>query len=55
MPETVFLVSKPKPNRLFLDCGGLSPNSLESLLRLFPAKCILFTIRNDQKTSDATF
>jgi hypothetical protein len=34
----VFLVSKPKPNRQFLDCGELSPNSLESLLRLFPAK-----------------
>ena len=29
---------EPKPNRQFPDCGGLSPNSLESLLRLFPAK-----------------
>ena len=38
IPETVFLVSKPKPNRQFLDCGELSPNSLEFLLRLFPAK-----------------
>src|SRR6266480_318578 len=37
-PETVFLLSEPKPNRQFPDCGGLSPNSLESLLRLFPAK-----------------
>ena len=36
--ETVFLGSEPKPNRQFPDCGGLSPNSLESLLRLFPAK-----------------
>ncbi len=32
------LVSEPKPNRQFADRGGLSPNSLESLLRLFPAK-----------------
>jgi hypothetical protein len=38
IPETVFLVSKPKPNRQFLDCGELSPNSLEFLLRLFPTK-----------------
>src|SRR6266705_461569 len=37
-PETVFLVSEPKPNRQFPDFGGLSPNSLESLLRLFPAQ-----------------
>ena len=38
IPETVLLVSKPKPNRQFLDCSELSPNSLEFLLRLFPAK-----------------
>src|SRR5712691_1382395 len=37
-PETVFLVSESKPNRRFPDCGGLSPDSLESLLRLLPAK-----------------
>ena len=37
-PETVFLVSEPKANRQFADRGGLSPNNLESLLRLFPAK-----------------
>jgi hypothetical protein len=37
-PETVFLVSEPKPIRQFADRGGLSPNSLESLLELFPAK-----------------
>jgi len=37
IPETVFLVSKAKPNRQFLDCGELSPNSSEFLL-LFPAK-----------------
>src|SRR6266568_9453256 len=37
-PEAVFLVSEPKPNRQFPDFGGLSPNSLESLLRLFPAQ-----------------
>ena len=35
---TVSLVSEPKPNRQFPDRGGPSPNSLESLLRLFPAK-----------------
>jgi hypothetical protein len=37
-PETVFLVSEPKAKRQFADRGGLSPNSLESLLRLFPAE-----------------
>jgi len=37
-PETVLRVSEPKPNREFPACGGLSPNSLESLLKLFPAK-----------------
>src|SRR6266849_5626190 len=38
IPETVFLLSEPKPNRQFPDCCGLSPNSLESLLRLSPAQ-----------------
>src|SRR5215472_2199364 len=37
-PRPVLLVSEPKPNRRLPDCGGLSPNSRESLLRLFPAK-----------------
>jgi hypothetical protein len=36
--ETVFLVSEPKPNPQFPDWGGLSPNNLESLLKLLPAK-----------------
>ena len=49
MPETVFLVSKPKPNRQFLDCGG--PESEQSGV---PAKAVSsqeafsLTIRNDQ-------
>src|SRR5215472_17609262 len=37
-PETVLLVSEPKPNLRFPNCVILSPNSLESLLRHFPAK-----------------
>jgi hypothetical protein len=38
IPETVFLLSELQPNYQFPDFGGLSPNSLESLLRLFPVK-----------------
>ena len=47
-PETVLLVSEPKPNRRFPDCGGLSPNSRESLLRLFPANRHSFQLKLSQ-------
>jgi hypothetical protein len=54
-PDTVVLVSEPKPNRQFAHRGGLSPNSVESLLRLFPAKKYCLHHSATTKNSDALF
>src|SRR5215469_6691879 len=54
-PRPVLLVSEPKPNRRFPDCGGLSPNSRKSPLRLFTPRSILFQLKRSPRIATPFF